>query len=281
MVLSRFFLLLLTIVLGSESYKPLKSHPNDKITVLLSDQKSFVATCRRQMAKRLPRLIIENFAQKFHSKVDYFVVNESVSFTFANQQNMKAFPNISLFRKRIHMKLYVNSLNLFLRHSRNVDILIGTIDENIHTEEYFQTSHFYYHDELTWCIQNSEPIPIWQNFFEICRDPVVWGIFAFTYFSAMSAAYILQTFEDLQPKWHFLHESISVLGHFVGFTYPYKPKRTSNRCFYIFGLFACIIFVSSFISIMTKIIHKPIFKNEVKSVQAIVSSFLSITVKIS
>lgn len=170
------------------------------------------------------------------------------------------------------MKLYVDSLNLLLGPFWNSDILIGTIDENIHTEEYFQPSHFYYHDELTWCIQNSKPIPIWQNFFEICRDPTVWIIFIFTSFLATSAAYILQTFEDSQPKRNFLHESISVLGHFVGFVYPYKPKRISNRCFYIFGLFACIIFVSSFISIMMKIIHKPIFKNEVRSVQGIVNS---------
>lgn len=66
--------------------------------------------------------------------------------------------------------------------------------------------------------------------------------------------------------------SVSVLGHFVGFVYPYKPKRTSNRCFYIFGLFASIIFMSSFISIMIKIIHKPIFKNDIKSVHQIIHS---------
>lgn len=98
MLLSRSFLLLVTIVLGSGLYEPPKSQTNHRITVLLSDQKPFVTTGQRQMPKQLHELIIENFAQKFHLKVDYFVVNESLSFTFANVENMKAFPNISLLR---------------------------------------------------------------------------------------------------------------------------------------------------------------------------------------
>lgn len=164
-------------------------------------------------------------------------------------------------------------MTLFRNHFRESDIVIGKSDENLTlANEHFLPSRFFYYDELIWCIQEKKPIPVWHNFYETCNDPLVFNLITLTFFCATCSAYFLQTFEDLQPKWDFFEEAISVIGHFVGFVYPYKPKRLSNRMFYIFGLFACIIFTSSFISIMMKMMQKPIYRKSINSIEAILDS---------
>lgn len=154
--------------------------------------------------------------------------------------------------------------------------MIGKLDESLGESalayKHFLPSRFFYYDELIWCIQENKAIPVWMNFYEICKDPVVFIVTALSFLCATCSAYFLQTFEDLQPKWDFFEEAISVIGHFVGFVYPYNPKRISNRIFYIFGLFACIVFSSSFISIMMKIMHKKIYRNPINSIETIVDS---------
>lgn len=70
----------------------------DKLTVLSFDQKPLTAKLQDKALGRLEKLIIENFAHKFKLDIDYFTVNESLSFIFANEENLNAFSNISLLR---------------------------------------------------------------------------------------------------------------------------------------------------------------------------------------
>lgn len=90
----------------------------------------------------------------------------------------------------------------FQFHFRRSNIMIGLVDEKYSTED-FTFSYFYYYDDLTWCVQQAKPHPIWRNFFIIFSDSVVWSVLAFSFIAYTSVANILQGFISIEPKWDF------------------------------------------------------------------------------
>lgn len=155
---------------------------------------------------------------------------------------------------------------------RQSDILVGALDENdVLASECFVPTRFYYYDELTWCVQEKQPIPIWHNFFLLLKDRYTWAAFMVTYISAVCMAYFIQQFETLQPKWDFYRLTISAICHFVGFVYPYKATCLSNRVFFVLSLFACKVFESSSIAISIGMLNKPRFKEQIKTVEEIIN----------
>lgn len=278
MALSLLLFLLMPFANGRTFHSEVSEHfwkilySSSEITVLLQEQKPFTTPGLKAIPQLLDVFILENFAHKFNSKVDYFVVNESFYETFTSRKNHNKYSDASLLRYDDEPLDYFSFL-LFSSFHRKSDILIGPFNEGTNLDKWFQPSHYFYYDELKWCIQKSRPIPIWQNFFRTCFDPVVWTIFGILYIIYTSLAYTMQWFDsDVQPKWDFIRIAIAILASFVGFVYPYKPTSASNRVCYIVGCFSNIIFVSSFISIMMKNIHKQLFHEQIESIQEIVNS---------
>lgn len=153
--------------------------------------------------------------------------------------------------------------------SRKSDLLIGVLDESTLPKEEFLPSRHYYYDELTWCVQKRQPIPIWRNFFILSNDPMVWIICFSTFGIVTFIFYYLQQFETLQPKWNAFRIAVGVLSRFIGMPYNYNATNISSRVLFAIGMFGCIIFVSSFISIMMTSMNKQLYTNQVETIEEI------------
>lgn len=127
-------------------------------------------------------------------------------------------------------------------------------------------SSSYYHDSLTWCIQKSKPVPLWQKIFYLCRDPLVIGIFSIEVTIAIGLTYFCEQFEH-RPKWDWNRLAFNGICYYLGFPSAYKPKSTANRICYISCLFAAIIFLTVLNAAVLLFIVTPILNQQITTVQ--------------
>lgn len=147
--------------------------------------------------------------------------------------------------------------------------MVGTLDENALIDEYFTASRFCYYDDLTWCVQEKQPIPIWLNFYILTGNSMVW-IVAFPTFAIVTFIfYYLQQFEDVQPKWQSFRIALGVLCRFIGMSYPYNSTNNSSRILFIIGMLGCLIFSTSFMSILMTSMNEQRYEDQVKTIQEI------------
>lgn len=161
-------------------------------------------------------------------------------------------------------------INYCHKFCSKVDVFIGGLDENILTNEHFIASHPYYEDEVTWCVQEKQPIASWKNIFYLCNDPLILTLLVFITLAGPFFAYFLQQFEDLYPKWSYFQLLHTLMGISMGIITIYKPKSISNRIFFAFGHFASILYVICILSCFKDILINPIFKDQIQSVKEIV-----------
>lgn len=162
-----------------------------------------------------------------------------------------------------HVKIIQSSI---LRFSK-ADIIIGGLEES--TSEYFISSKPYYYDKLTWCVQAKQPIPLWQNLFYLCLDPIIWAIHTTTSICLMSTAYFIQQFDSPRMSdWHTLLLVCMALA--AGFPCTYKAKSTSNRVLHIIGIFGSMIFNIVILSFVLRITVNPIYETQTKSIRGII-----------
>lgn len=136
--------------------------------------------------------------------------------------------------------------------------------------EHFVASRFYHFDDLTWCVQSGQPIPIWLNFFILSRDYRVWIICFFTFAVFTFLLYFLEQFEHIKPKWHSFRIAIGILSRFIGMPYTFKPTNSSSRILFAFGILGCIIFSSCFMSILITSMNKQFYAHQVQTINEIV-----------
>lgn len=148
-------------------------------------------------------------------------------------------------------------------------MFIGGLDENVKTNKYLIASQSYYHDSLTWCVQQRKAIPLWQNLFHICHNPIIWAIFFVAVIMEISSVYILEQFE-YRTKWDWHRIFFDGLRIHMGFSCVYNPKNNASRVLYLFILFACIIFTITISSTLLQFIASPILSTQVKTVQQII-----------
>ena len=108
------------------------------------------------------------------------------------------------------------------------------------TNKHLEASRSYYHDALTWCVQKSQPIPLWKYVLYLCNDPLVYIIFTITGLVVYSLAYYLQQFER-HPKWDWFRISETGFRIYTGFACPYRAKNSSHR------IFAAAVFLGAFL----------------------------------
>lgn len=166
----------------------------------------------------------------------------------------------------------INKFNWFQYFSSDSDIIIGAFDDNLLMSEYFVASFPYYHDELTWCVQKSGPIPLWRNVFKLCEDLVVLSVFALMCIVYVATMFVMQQYEDTHPKWDWTRTSFSIIRLLSGLVMDYSPKLHSARLFFTSCLFGCMIFDTVFIALWTKCMTTPFFEHQVKSRQEIIDN---------
>lgn len=67
-----------------------KNHSIPSIKVALSERKPFAIVDQNGKPNGLDVQIIENFAKKLNLRLEYFFVNLSLNYVFANENNVKA-----------------------------------------------------------------------------------------------------------------------------------------------------------------------------------------------
>lgn len=166
----------------------------------------------------------------------------------------------------------VSSFKINLFNFRKIDIFIGALDENILTKEYFDASHSYYYDSLTWCVRQRQPIAKWKNFFRLCRDPTVYTIYTIMSISVVFTCYFMQQYEFLQPKWDGLSILLMAIANVCGSGSNYKPKIASHRIFFIIGVLGGILLNIILTSFTVIFMSNQIFGNQIESIQEIVEN---------
>lgn len=151
-----------------------------------------------------------------------------------------------------------------------MDVFIGALDENLITQKYFNASRPYYHDTLTWCVQVKQPIPIWQNVFHVCRDPLVFAIYTLMCFCVVLTGYFMQRYENFTPKWDWFRLTFAGISPCLGYGSAYFANIIPNRIFFLFSLFGAtlsFIVTNSFILIFVSI---PIYEHQINIRQEII-----------
>lgn len=151
----------------------------------------------------------------------------------------------------------------------NVDILIGALDENILTKQYFTASRQYHYDSLTWFVQKRKPIPMWLNLLHLCRDPVIHIGAALIIISLASLSYVLQQFEPLK-SWDWNHIVFNGIGNTLNVPAPYMMTTLANKFLGISVLFCAIIFNTILSSFLISMISNPFLNQQITSIAEIV-----------
>lgn len=146
-------------------------------------------------------------------------------------------------------------------------MFIGALEENIITNEHLIASHTYFHDVLTWCVQQNQPIPVWKNIFRLCNDPFVWALVALMCFLCVSIAYVILQFEDVERKWDWNRILIYSICSVCGFVADFRPKSSIVRTFILYCVFANMIYGITFIAFFINILTNFIYEHQIKTIK--------------
>lgn len=226
-------------------------HPNLSITVALSERNLFMTFDPNGTPKGLDVMLLENFARKFSLDIKYVIMNTSLNGVFTDKKDWSSF----LIQNRLTVE---------------ADVFIGDLHMNNLSNEHFTTSHPYFHDELTWCVQKSQTIPSWKKIFYLCNDPLVWILHTIMNFSSVLLIFSLQRFEDLQPKWDWNRITLAGFAFFLGVAYRFRPQIFPLRVYYTFVVFGCMLYSNVILSAIINIIWEPIYQHQVKSIKEVV-----------
>lgn len=150
-------------------------------------------------------------------------------------------------------------------------MIIGALIESKPANKKLIASHPYYHDVLTWCVQERQQIPIWRNIFGFSDHPFLLVIlFIMLNFTFTATTYVLQLFDD--TKWDWTRLTITWICCSTGFVCGYKPNGISNRIFYAFCLLGSIVFSICHYSLVQQTLTKSLYNNQIKSTQEILNS---------
>lgn len=148
---------------------------------------------------------------------------------------------------------------------------MGALDETIITKKYLIASRSYYHDKITWCVRERQPIPKWKNLFKMCSDPVVYITYTIMTISFVYTFYFMQQFEE-QQKWDSFSILNMAIANMCGSGSNYNPKNNSHRTFFIFLVFAGMLLNIIVISFALFFITNQIFEEQTDTVQKIIEN---------
>ena len=149
-------------------------------------------------------------------------------------------------------------------------MIIGALDDSIVANEQFIASHPYYEDELTWCVQQKQPIASWRNVFYLFGNPYISILIISLAITWPSICYFLQQFDNPNPKWSWPRIFTLALGICFGITTNFRPMSISNRIYFAISSFAGIIYVICILAFFKDVLINPMFKHQIQSIQEIV-----------
>lgn len=150
---------------------------------------------------------------------------------------------------------------------RKFDIFIGALDETNLTRRLLIASRSYFYDTLTWCVQKSQPQPIWAQIFYISKDAWFW-LLIITYTTiSICLVYYLQRYEKSPAGLSTL--IIGGFSFFLNFCYPYRPKHFANRIYFISFMFSCMLLNLAFVTFLIKTVTDPYCKEQVEKIDDI------------
>lgn len=153
---------------------------------------------------------------------------------------------------------------------RKIDIFIGALDENELPNDLI-ASRAYYHDVLTWCVQEKQAIPIWKNIFGVAKNPMLFvGLSMVLNILFTATTYFFQQFDDI--KWDSVRLSLAWICCCSGFVCGYKPDGISTRMFYSFNLLGSMIFTICYYARFQHISTKYFYNDQIESISAIVNN---------
>lgn len=146
--------------------------------------------------------------------------------------------------------------------SSKIDLLIGSLDENLVTNKHFIASRSYHYDYLTWCVQEKKPIPLWLNIFYFCLD---WRVYAATITTCTVGAWFMYC---LTTKcWSDFLLIIFSLG--LALPMPYRPRSISSRMFFGIASTVGIVFATTLNARIIALFTNPIMRSQVESIEQI------------
>lgn len=155
---------------------------------------------------------------------------------------------------------------------RESDVIIGALDDHLSMSEHFVATYPYYSDELTWCVQKSQQLPMWKNIFKLCKDPTIYLLFFIMCTACAIFIFFMQQFEDVRPKWDYIRISITIVRCYCGLGIEYKPKLHSTRIFIASCLLSSFLFDITYILLWTKYMTTPLFESQIQSRQEIIDN---------
>lgn len=82
--------------------------------------------------------------------------------------------------------------------------------------------------------------------------------------------YYMQCFEDIQPKWDWIRSTMAGTAVLFGIASNYRPRIFAHGVYYVFGVFACLLWTIVILSGVVSIMMNPIYEDQVKSIKEIV-----------
>lgn len=231
------------------SLKCTESKALNKVNVLVSQSKPFVILENRPI-KGLDIEILNMFGKKYNLEIEYIISNTSLNEAFCTDESFKHFTQS-------------------MKNFSKFDIFIGALDENLLTKKELVASYPYYQNRLTWCVQKRKPIPVRQNIFHLCNDPLVWGIFIIGAFGILATAYLFQQFEPRQ-NWDWNRLFFDGLRCFFNLPCAYNPEVIGNRILFAFTMFASTIFGIVLNTGLLLFTTHPILKPQIQSIQEVI-----------
>lgn len=151
---------------------------------------------------------------------------------------------------------------------REIDIFLGTLDENHVNEKQLVASHVFHQYSLTWCVQKRKQIPFDRLIFYLCTDPIVFVTFTAMVISIVSFGYFLQMFERHQ-NWDFMGIFLNGYCLFLGGPCPYNPTNNAHRLVFALFLFSSSVFVIVLTTMLTRLFTSRIYYAQIDAIDAI------------
>lgn len=155
---------------------------------------------------------------------------------------------------------------------RKADIIIGALDETQLTKKYFVASRSYYHDALVLCVQQNQPIPIWQNILYLCHDPFIYILFVINDVIFIFIGYFLEQFEQTKHKSDWNTMFLVMCCAYFNSSTNYRPKFLPSKVFFAFGLLSGMLFSICIPTRLLQIIGNPIYNDPIQSTDLIIKN---------
>lgn len=153
-------------------------------------------------------------------------------------------------------------------------MFIGALDGSPVIKNHLIASRPYYHDHLTWCVQNAKPIPKWQNISYLFVDWTPFASICALVILLVTIGYFLMVAERTKKSSIDLLQIIACCS--MGLPAAYQPQSNPVRILFAFGIMGGILFATLTSSVLMTIATKPIKRAQIQNIQEILMGNFSL-----